>query len=258
MQLGPRTALKKIERLLAFFRFAVDRDWLQKNPAKRLSNPRCDLVPTMPLSDDEWKRILVACDAAVINASRPESKCNAIRMKTIVLLMRYSGMRISDAVQLDASKLDGNRLFLRTQKTGQAVYTILPDLVLNALAATPMVTKTRYFWTGNGKLETVVCDWQMRLKQVFDAAGIRKGPTNAVSHRFRDTFAVKFLERGKSMESLSKLLGHKSIRITERHYSPWVRSRQEALEADVADVWKNDATLKMTGTNQVQIPPSRQ
>jgi len=37
-----------------------------------------------------------------------------------------------------------------------------------------------------------------------------------------------------------------------------VRSRQEALEADVADFWKNDATLKMTGTNQVQIPTSTQ
>jgi len=28
------------------------------------------------------------------------------------------------------------------------------------------------------------------------------------------------------------LLGHSSIRITERHYAPWTRSRQEQIEAD--------------------------
>ena len=28
-------------------------------------------------------------------------------------------------------------------------------------------------------------------------------------------------------------LGHSILRVTERHYSPWVRSRQEQLEADV-------------------------
>lgn len=252
------TALKKLERLRKFFRFAVDRDWLQKNPAARLSNPRVESRPTMPLSDAEMTKLLAACDAAVIKATSHGQKMNALRLKTLVLLMRYSGMRISDAVMLDTTKLDGNRLFLRTQKTGQPVYTILPPLVVEALVNTPRVTDTRYFWNGNAKRETAVCDWQMKLKGVFDDAGIAKGPTNAVSHRFRDTFAVKLLERGTSLESVSVLLGHKSIRITEKHYSPWVRSRQEALEVEIKNVWQGDLTLKQAGTNQVQMPERTQ
>jgi hypothetical protein len=40
------------------------------------------------------------------------------------------------------------------------------------------------------------------------------------------------------------LLGHQSVRVTERHYNPWVRSRQEQLEADVASAWKLDPILK--------------
>jgi len=92
-----------------------------------------------------------------------------------VLLMRYTGMRVSDAVTLTTDRLDGKRLFLYTQKTGVPVYTVLPDSVLQALEATPRVTETRYFWSGQGKRESVICHWQMRLKKVFELAGVSKG-----------------------------------------------------------------------------------
>jgi hypothetical protein len=32
-------------------------------------------------------------------------------------------------------------------------------------------------------------------------------------------------------------LGHSSIKVTEKYYSPWVRARQEQLEADVRRSW---------------------
>jgi hypothetical protein len=35
------------------------------------------------------------------------------------------------------------------------------------------------------------------------------------------------------MERVSVLLGHSSIKVTEKHYSPSVRARQEQLEAGV-------------------------
>ena len=124
------------------------------------------------------------------------------------------------------------------------------------LEATPRVTETLYFWNGESGPEAIVGYWQKRLHDLFERAGVEKGPTNAVSHRFRDTFAVKLLERGTSIETVSVLLGHKSIRITEKHYNPWVRSRQELLEAEIQNAWTHDKTLsaKTTGTNQVQMP----
>ena len=126
----------------------------------------------------------------------------------------------------------------RQRKIERTAVLRLRSLTNDALADTPRVTDTRYFWTGNGKRKTVVCDWQMRLTDVFDDAGIAKGPTNAVSRRFRDTLAVKLLERGTSIESVSEPLGRKSIRVTEKHYSPWVRSRQGALEAEITQAEK--------------------
>ncbi len=54
----------------------------------------------------------------------------------------------------------------------------------------------------------------------------------------RDTFAVEMLLAGVPLEQVSMLLGHKSVRITEKHYAPWVKPRQEQLAADVRKAWR--------------------
>jgi integrase len=53
----------------------------------------------------------------------------------------------------------------------------------------------------------------------------------------RDTFAVEMLLAGVPLEQVSILLGHKSVKITEKHYAPWVKARQEQLAANVRKAW---------------------
>ena len=60
---------------------------------------------------------------------------------------------------------------------------------------------------------------------------------NGHPHRFRDTFAVSLLLSGVELSHVSILLGHASIKITERHYAPWVKARQKQLEDDVRRTW---------------------
>jgi integrase/recombinase XerD len=38
---------------------------------------------------------------------------------------------------------------------------------------------------------------------------------------------------GVPLEQVSILLGHKSVKITEKHYAPWVKARQDLLAANV-------------------------
>jgi hypothetical protein len=45
------------------------------------------------------------------------------------------------------------------------------------------------------------------------------------------------------MERVSVLIGHSSVRTTEKHYAPWVRSRQEQLEADLTNAWSRDPVI---------------
>jgi integrase/recombinase XerD len=100
-----------------------------------------------------------------------------------------------------------------------------------------------------GKLETIVGSWRKRLAKLFELAEITKGH----AHRFRDTFAVELLLSGVPIERVSVLLGHQSTRITEKHYSPWVRSRQEQLEEDLRRSWEHDpvSLMETKGTPEV-------
>jgi integrase/recombinase XerD len=54
---------------------------------------------------------------------------------------------------------------------------------------------------------------------------------------FRDTFAVELLNRGVPIDRVSLLLGHSSVRVTERHYAPFVKERQQQLEIYARLAW---------------------
>jgi integrase/recombinase XerD len=245
---GPRSSAKKLERLRAFFRFAQKRQWVQENPAADLKAPRITLCPTMPFTQAEMLRILAAIEKYKDEFSDRGAE-NARRMRALVLLLRYTGMRIGDAVSLSAERIERNRLFLYTQKTGVPVNTVLPNFVVEALDQTPRVTDKHFFWDGALKLETIVGSWRKRLVRLFELAEVENGHP----HRFRDTFAVELLLTGVPIERVSVVLGHQSVRITERHYSPWVRSRQEQLEADLTHAWSVDPVIlaESGGTRQV-------
>lgn len=172
---GPRTAGKTLERLRSFFRFAHDRSWTENNPATRLKLPRVSLRPTMPLTRSDMLKLLAECEDRLQKSKQRPARANILRLKTLVLLMRYSGLRISDAVTLTTDRLDGNRLFLYTQKTGVPVHTVLPESVLDALETMPRVTAKNYFWSGESKPRSITGMWEKHLKSLFDLAGVPTG-----------------------------------------------------------------------------------
>jgi integrase/recombinase XerD len=86
-----------------------------------------------------------------------------------------------------------------------------------------------FFWTGESKEKSCVGNWQRSLRRLFRLAGVPE----AHPHRFRDTLQLNFYLQ-ESLQSVFLICwDNKSVRITEKHYSPWVAARQEQLEDDV-------------------------
>ena len=48
---------------------------------------------------------------------------------------------------------------------------------------------------------------------------------------------MEALLRGVPIEVVSMMLGHASIRTTEKHYAPWVQARQKQLERHMQTTW---------------------
>jgi integrase/recombinase XerD len=240
--------LKKLERLRSFFKFAQGSGYVEQNPAAAIRSPKIRPKPTLPFSHEEILAILAAASKK-ISEVRVQGKNRARRLRALVLFLRYTGLRISDALGCAADRLVDGKLFLYTQKTGQHVYCPLPAFVVSELEAVPRVSELYWFRTGEGTIETSRKKWSESLAGLFKAAGVKDGH----AHRFRDTFAVELLKAGTPIERVSIFLGHASVRITEKHYNPWNRARQEQAEADVKRSWTNDplVLLETKGTPEV-------
>ena len=222
---GPLAGQKKLERMKAFFRHAADSGWVPNNQAKTIKAPvRKADVPTLPLSDEEIEKLHKGIPAFRTSraAHGPAIGSDHVdRLAVLLRVMEYSGLRIGDACKISEDDLDGNKLFLDTQKSGTRVYVPLPAWLVEEMKKLRR-HGGRFFSTGEGKIGTVAGNYRRTLRDLAQEAGME----DVHPHRLRDTFAVRLLREGVPVERVSKLLGHQSVAITERHYSPWVRALQ--------------------------------
>jgi integrase/recombinase XerD len=245
---GRLSSTKKLERLRAFFRFVQENKWIDDNPAAKLKPPKPVQRPTLPFTQAEMIRILAALPQ-YLEDTASRGKDSARRLRTLVLLLRYSGMRIGDVVRLTREKINANKLFLYTQKSGVPVYAVLPGFVMAAIESTPLLTVTHFFWNGTDQLDCVVGSWQRRLRKLFRLAKISDGH----AHRFRDTFAMELLLVGVPMDRVATLLGHQSVKVTEKFYAAWTAERQRQVEADLERAWERDPIVIREGKNRQKL-----
>ncbi len=132
---GAISGVKKLERMRAFFKFFVGSGDVASNPATAVKAPTPKHCPTLPLSDKE-----------IASALR---KAEDPRWHALIQVLRWSGLRIGDAMKLKPEKFDGNRMFLRTAKTGTPVYVPLPPFVIDELKRLPLFGGF-YFWNKSG------------------------------------------------------------------------------------------------------------
>ena len=230
------TRQKVQERLKGFFRYAFRAGFILRNPAAAMSPIRVDAAPTLSLEPMQYKALL-----AKVPEVFPDSR-KAARVGAIIRCMRHTGLAIRDAVCLERNQIryDANRQITRIvisrAKTGVDVSVPIPPDVANGLLVVPNRNARYASWnTGAGTPESAVKIWQRHLRALFRAAGSPMGHP----HQLRDTAAVEWLNAGVPLEEVSRLLGHASIKTTEKYYALWVRSRQDRLDALVIATWKD-------------------
>jgi integrase/recombinase XerD len=241
------TRSKVRERCRSFLRFCFEAQWIPRVPS--MPKIRVDEPPTLPLTDDEYARLLAAVQTAEPKRwdDRKSRRLNpemAARIHALLQLMRWSGLAIRDAVTLEREAIQFDerkglyRIRTTRQKTGTDVSVVIPAEVARELLALKSENPRYVFWSGHtGQDVAIAKTWATRyIRPVFEAANI-PCDGHMLSHRLRDTFAVDLLSRGVPVEEVSRALGHESIRTTEKHYAKWVQSRQDRLDDLISGSW---------------------
>jgi len=220
--LGPRTSSKELGFLRAFFNFAIENGWITKNPAKAIKAPQVKTLPRIPFSEKEIQNIL--------------GQAQDDRELAFLLTLRHTGLRIGDASLLRVSQLSEQRIFLYTTKAGTPVSILIPDNLVSLLKALP--AKGGYFFIRGESIHqhTAPDLWRKRIKAICKELKIV--PDHP--HRFRHSLAADLLTKGATVEQVAAILGN-SPAVVIKHYSQWIKSRQDALDRMIEKTWEKPA-----------------
>jgi site-specific recombinase XerD len=229
-QLAPGTIATRLRVVQGFFAFLRDQADVPQSPIR---HPRHHiLVPQdlpRPMAEDEVVALFRVIDA--------------LRDRTMLLLMLRCGLRVSEVSNLTWSALDLAQGTVRIDNSkghvDRVVY-LAPD-VAKALrqwhklqtAAARYVFPSRL--TRKGGMPLSARQIRNRMTRYLKLAGITKAYS---PHSLRHTFATQLLNAGASLEVVKELMGHRSLDVTLRYTQLYDRTKRAQYDQAMAQVEK--------------------
>lgn len=209
--LSKNTIRLRISAVKSFFKFALIRKYIDKNPASIISTPKTDKKLPSYLLDKEISQMLEDIDETV-----PKEAC----IKALIELIYSSGLRISEALALDLNDIDFTTKTVKVTGKGrkQRVVPIGNSAVIsikNYLQKRPVLKKTNsekaLFLSTSGKRLYPVAAYRYINKKMKNVSEARqKSP-----HILRHSFATHMMDNGADINSVSDMLGHSSLSTTQ-------------------------------------------
>jgi len=205
----PTTVWSSIKFIRTMVNAGLDDGVITGNPLKKFKGQSYINPERSFLTEEEIDRI----EQFAVSSKREV----LVKVANWFLFGCYTALRYSDVRNFDHSKIVGERIILRTEKAKTDVsIKIHPKLKAILMRIEPDVFT-------NQKVNEY-------LKIIAENCGIEK---NLTFHSSRHSFAVYFLNHGGSMETLSKLLGHSSLRTT----SIYGKITNLRIDDEVDKVW---------------------
>ncbi len=200
------TVNRELKMIKTFFKQCVEKGYLLKSPAQNIKVYKEPERAIRHLSDDEIKRLLEAA---------PED------LKQIIIFLLLTGMRYGELCHLEWSDIDFRRKQIIIQpKPGwnpkNFKKRVLPmhPMAHTILSGLSKGSSSYLFPDEDGKASDQ--GLRNRLYRVFANA---KPKVKGNVKDLRSTFASNAVMSGMPIYTVSKLLGHHDVKITEKHYA---------------------------------------
>ncbi len=202
---GQNTIMKHIERLRKMINLAIKNEWLPRDPFAKFK-PTFMRTNRDCLTKEELRRI----------EEKEFSIIRLMQVKDLFVFSCYTGLAYIDVYNLTSENIsigiDNNQWITTSRKkTDQPVRVPLLPKALEIIEKYKSHPKV----LASGKLLPVYSNQRLNsyLKEIADSCDIEK---NLTFHIARHTFATTVtLTNGVPIETVSKLLGHSSIRTTQ-------------------------------------------
>jgi len=219
--LGPQLALKDAREYL-LYRYDQGRRWqtingdysaLQKFYVQVLSREwNVDHIPR-PRRERSLPSVLSQQEIKVLIEAG-----STFKHQVFMILLYATGLRLSEALQLELPHIDGHRGQIRVVKGKGAKdrYVALPPALLNLLRSYYRQYRPEgYLFNGKYKAS----QWAQRSAQyAIEQAREKAGIERSVSpHILRHCYATHHLEGGTNLVYLKDQLGHKNLKTTARY-----------------------------------------
>jgi len=208
----PRSQARILSSIKSFYHFLIYRNILDNDPTELLESPKIGLRLPEVLSLKEIDSIIAAIDL-----SKPEGQRN----KAIIEMLYGSGLRVSELINLQLSKLyiDESYMLIEGKGSKQRLVPMSPQAIKQIqlwkidrnLLDIKKGNEDSVFLNRRGSKLTRDMIFKI-VKELALLAGIRK---NVSPHTFRHSFATHLLEHGANLRAIQQLLGHESITTTE-------------------------------------------
>lgn len=215
-----------IRNIKVFFNWAEEQKFLKVNPTSKLKFVKTKRKAKEDITDREFTALIRAMDT---------TKFHEYRDYVITQLITDTGMRLSETLALEGDDLDLEKRSIlipaEITKSKKDRYVFFSTTMATLLRKW-LQYKDRYsvndvllFPTIKGiKLGTP--NFERNFKLYKERAGITKEIT---PHGLRNNFAKRSLMAGMDIYTLSRILGHSSVSVTEKAY----------LDLTVSDIRKN-------------------
>lgn len=210
---------RTVAALRGFFRFCVENDYLERDPAQVLRTPQKREVLPDVLDRSELARLLDVPSKEGVWSRVHAGKIERDRL--LLALFAYGGLRRSELLGLDVDDVDleGRLIRVRKAKGGrQRVVPIHPGLVPLFLAYSqtrPGSNDPALFLGVHGRRLTPAT-MALAFRRYATAAGVNKRKA-ITPHTLRHVFATELLSAGANLRQIQELLGHKHLDSTQRY-----------------------------------------
>jgi len=151
----------------------------------------------------------------------PKHKNGRQAARDIFILMIDGGFRINKASVLKWSDIDFDNgvIYLYRSKVSNDDFIPMTNRLRTALLNRRKSVDSGYVFPGRfGGHKTI------QNNRALEAAFRRAGVIDISSHNLRKTFATRLLSRGAAITDVQHMLGHSSVKTTEKAYAAFVKN----------------------------------